>query len=406
MTDSVIRLAGAGKRFIKYADEPMLLNTLRSLHKRAKREALWAVRHVDLDVRHGESVGVLGRNGSGKSTMLQMIAGVTSPSEGSVTVCGQVAPLVQVGVGFHPELTGRENVYVNGTILGMTREEIDERLPAIHAFSELDTFLDTPVKFYSSGMYVRLGFSVAVAAAPDVLLVDEVLAVGDIAFQAKCYARMVEIRESGTTIVVVSHNVNQIRQLCDRTVVMNGGRIIFDGDTSEAIAIYFETVGTRVAETESGEITLLDEAQARVELDMLDEEGRPTRDVVSGQTVRLVLDAQIRDTLDPTNFGMVVSSAAGTHVYTEVFQHAGMGARPGERLRCDFTLRAALTSGIYSVDAGLVKKGTGEVLAWSRPLSFHVTGRPFVLGVADMGATVSDVRVEAAADKPATGSAR
>ena len=403
MTDYAIQLADAGKRYIKYADEPMLLHTLRSLHKRSRRETLWAARHIDLDVRHGESIGVLGRNGSGKSTTLQMIAGVTSPSEGSVTVCGRVAPLVQVGVGFHPELTGRENVYVNGTILGMTREEIDERLPAIHAFSELDTFLDTPVKFYSSGMYVRLGFSVAVAAAPDVLLVDEVLAVGDIAFQAKCYARMEAIRESGATIVVVSHNVNQIRRLCDRTLVMNSGRVIFNGDTSEAIGVYFESVGQRVSEVDGGGIAVHDEARARVQLEMLDEAGRPTRDVVSGQTVRLVLEAEVRDALGVTSLGLVVAGG-GTHVYTEVFERAIAGAAPGERVRCEFMLRLALTSGVYSVDAGLVEKGVSEVLAWSRPLTFHVSGRPLVLGVADLGATVSDVRV-GAPDNTTAGSA-
>src|SRR5438105_3898304 len=181
----------------------MLVTAALQFRNRTRRSRLWAVRHVDLDVAPGECVGVIGRNGSGKSTLLQMIAGVTAPTEGSVAVHGRVAPLISVGVGFHPELTGRENVFVNGAILGMSRSTIEQRLDDIVEFSEIAAFIDTPVKFYSSGMAVRLGFSVAIYAHPEVLLVDEVLAVGDLSFQLKSYERMMEIRQSGTTILVV-----------------------------------------------------------------------------------------------------------------------------------------------------------------------------------------------------------
>ena len=172
MTDPIIRLAGVGKRYLKYEDEPMLLTRALRLRHRTRRSQLWAVRDVSFELHPGDSVGVIGRNGSGKSTLLQMLAGVTSPTEGTITVGGRVAPLVSVGVGFHPELTGRENVYVNGTILGLSRAEIDARFDAMVEFSGIEAFIDTPVKFYSSGMYVRLGFAVAVEAIPDVLLVD------------------------------------------------------------------------------------------------------------------------------------------------------------------------------------------------------------------------------------------
>src|SRR5207302_5234688 len=195
------------------------------------------------EVQSGECIGVIGRNGSGKSTLLQMVAGVTSPTEGTVRVRGRIAPLVSVGVGFHPELTGRENVYVNGTILGLTRAEIDRRFDSILDFSGIHAFIDTPVKFYSSGMFVRLGFAVAVEATPDVLLVDEVLAVGDVAFQLKCFRRMAEIREQGTTVVVVSHNLNAIRQLCDRALVLHDGTMRHDGDVDDGIGIYHSLLG-------------------------------------------------------------------------------------------------------------------------------------------------------------------
>ncbi|MGH9084268.1 MAG: ABC transporter ATP-binding protein, partial [Acidimicrobiales bacterium] len=211
----VIELRGAGKQYTKYEDAPMLLNRILSYRPgQTRRSKLWAIRGVDLQVEAGETVGVIGRNGSGKSTMLRMLAGVTAPSEGMVAARGRVAPLIAVGVGFHPELTGRENIYVNGTILGLARAEIERKLDDILSFAEIDDFIDTPVKFYSSGMFVRLGFAVAVAARPDILLIDEVLAVGDYAFQAKCYERMDEMRAEGATVLVVSHNLNVVRNLC------------------------------------------------------------------------------------------------------------------------------------------------------------------------------------------------
>ena len=218
-----LELEGVGKRYVKYDDTPTLLGRAIAMRNRTTRSPFWAVRGVDLDVRPGETLGVIGRNGSGKSTMLRMLAGVTSPTEGRVTVRGRVAPLISVGVGFHPELTGRENVYVNGTVLGLTNEQIDELFDSIVDFAELPGFIDTPVKFYSSGMFVRLGFAVAVAAQPDVLLIDEVLAVGDLRFQAKCYERMNEMKEDGATVVLVTHNLQATRNMCDRTLVLHDG---------------------------------------------------------------------------------------------------------------------------------------------------------------------------------------
>jgi lipopolysaccharide transport system ATP-binding protein len=237
--DLAIELTGVGKRYWKLEEQAMLLRSLIPL-RRPRRSELWALRGLDLAIEPGETVGVLGRNGAGKTTMLRLLAGVSQPTEGRLRVVGRIAPLISVGVGFHREMSGRENVYVNGMLLGLTKAEIDARFAAIVAFAELADFIDTPVKFYSSGMFMRLGFSVAIHVDPQVLLVDEILAVGDIAFQLKCFERMRQIQRSGTTIVIVSHSMHAIRLLCPRALLMRRGRIEFDGPTEPAIARHHE----------------------------------------------------------------------------------------------------------------------------------------------------------------------
>lgn len=234
-----IELAGAGKRYDVLQEPAMLLRSILPFRRPQRREH-WALRDVDLAVRPGETVGILGRNGAGKTTMLRMLAGVSRPTEGAVTVRGRVAPLIGVGVGFHPEMTGRENIHVNGMLLGLNRIEVEERFNDIVAFSELADFIDTPVKFYSSGMFMRLGFSVAIHTDPDVLLVDEVLAVGDIAFQLKCYERMRSLQASGTTILLVSHSVHAIRLLCPRALLFRRGTLVDDGASEDVIAHHHE----------------------------------------------------------------------------------------------------------------------------------------------------------------------
>jgi lipopolysaccharide transport system ATP-binding protein len=205
---------------------------------RPRSEEFWALRAVDFEVRPGEVLGVVGRNGAGKSTLLKLLARITPPSEGRVEIVGRVASLLEVGTGFHPELTGRENVFLNGAILGMGRQEIARKFDEIVAFAEVERFLDTPVKRYSSGMYVRLAFAVAAHLEPDVLLVDEVLAVGDAEFQRKCLAKMSDVGRLGRTILFVSHNLTAVRRLCERTLLVDRGRIVVLGPTARAIDTY------------------------------------------------------------------------------------------------------------------------------------------------------------------------
>lgn len=231
----VIQLEGVGKRYWKLEEQAMLLKSLLPGRRTEKKE-LWALRGVDLSVEPGETVGILGHNGAGKTTLLRLLAGVSRPTVGQVTITGRVAPLISVGVGFHQEMTGRENVLVNGMLLGLTRRQVEQRFDQIVDFAELEEFIDTPVKFYSSGMYMRLGFAVAVHVDPQVMLVDEVLAVGDIAFQLKCLDRMRQLQGQGATILFVSHSMPAIRLLCPRAVLVRKGRVEFDGPTEQAIA--------------------------------------------------------------------------------------------------------------------------------------------------------------------------
>src|SRR5918993_2689123 len=191
---------------------------------------LWALRDVSLEVRRGEILGVVGRNGAGKSTLLKILSRITRPSTGSVEISGRVGSLLEVGTGFHPDLTGRENIFLNGAILGMRKAEIKEKFDEIVAFSELERFVETPVKFYSSGMYVRLAFSVAAHLEPEILIMDEVLAVGDAAFQQKCLDKMHAIRQHGRTIFFVSHNMPAVTRLCRRVVLLHEGRIVSEGE--------------------------------------------------------------------------------------------------------------------------------------------------------------------------------
>ena len=212
------------------------------LRKRRPPEEFWALRDVSFEVEHGEAVGLIGPNGAGKSTALKLISRIIEPTSGRIEVNGRVAALLELGAGFHPDLTGRENIFLNGSILGLSRREIKKRFDSIVEFSGLGRFVDVPVKHYSSGMQVRLGFSIATAVDPDILLIDEVLAVGDQAFQAKCLARIGEMRARGTTLLFVSHNTDIVRKLCDRVIRLEEGRLHSQGNANEIVNAYLRDV--------------------------------------------------------------------------------------------------------------------------------------------------------------------
>ncbi len=224
--------------FTSHPSSSELPATSLELSASSSKEDFWALKDVSFEVKQGEVIGIIGRNGAGKSTLLKILSRITEPTTGSVKIKGRVASLLEVGTGFHPELTGRENIYLNGAILGMTKAEIKKKFDEIVAFAEIEKFLDTPVKRYSSGMYVRLAFAVAAHLEPEILLVDEVLAVGDIDFQKKCLGKMESVAKEGRTVLFVSHAMHSIRDLCETAILFDYGRIIKSGESNEVVNVY------------------------------------------------------------------------------------------------------------------------------------------------------------------------
>jgi len=223
-------------------------------HGNRDGEELWALRAISFTVEQGEVLGIIGRNGAGKSTLLKILSRVTAPTSGKIKVKGRIASLLEVGTGFHPDLTGRENIYLNGSILGMSRKEIERKFDEIVDFAEVEKFIDTPVKRYSSGMYVRLAFAVAAHLEPEILVVDEVLAVGDAEFQKKCLGKMSEVAGRGRTVLFVSHNLGSIRQICSRGILINNGRLTLDSSVSEVIQEYLQKGHSQLGERLWGDI--------------------------------------------------------------------------------------------------------------------------------------------------------
>jgi ABC-type polysaccharide/polyol phosphate transport system ATPase subunit len=394
---AAIRVAGVGKRYVKYEDTPMLLS--RALRNRSRRSELWALRDTSFEMARGECVGIIGRNGSGKSTLLRMLAGVTAPTEGVVEVNGLVAPLIAVGVGFHPELTGRENVYVNGRILGMHADDVTRRFDEILDFSEVGSFIDTPVKFYSSGMFVRLGFAVAIVADPDILLVDEVLAVGDIAFQMKCFDRMDQIRDQGATVVVVSHALNSIRSLCERTLVFDKGSLRHDGPTEDGIALFHELMGEE-REPDGRPIRgqlPLDERAVLFDVELVDEDGRPTRSLHYGQRGRLRGIAEFIQPVERPIVGALITGPRGELVSS--FSTPWIGGdgsyAPGDRVAIDIGFDVRFGTGSYRIQLNLVAENAAAALARPvRALDFFANGRRYRSGLVDLDPTI-EIRPEA-----------
>jgi lipopolysaccharide transport system ATP-binding protein len=274
---------------------------------RETHELFWALKDVSFAIAPGEAIGIIGRNGAGKSTLLKILSRITEPTQGTARLRGRVASLLEVGTGFHHELTGRENIYLNGAILGMKKAEIDRKFDEIVAFSEIEKFLDTPVKRYSSGMYVRLAFAVAAHLDPEILIVDEVLAVGDAAFQKKCLGKMQDVAtNSGRTVFFVSHNMVAIRSLCPRALVLDKGRVIFDGDVEAGIEHYERNIS---AGGEAGIIRPpVDESLAMqiIEVELVDGEGQRTSKVDLFEPLRVRVHYRVRKPMTGSNVAVAV----------------------------------------------------------------------------------------------------
>jgi len=327
----------------------------------------WALRKVSFDVKQGDVIGIIGRNGAGKSTMLKILSRITSPTEGAVTIRGRLASLLEVGTGFHPELTGRENIFLNGAILGMRRAEISKRFDEIVAFAEVEKFLDTPVKHYSSGMYVRLAFAVAAHLDPEILVVDEVLAVGDLTFQKKCLGKMSEVSRGGRTVLFVSHNMAAIENLCTRAVVLHQGELQFDGSSKEAIQYYLNSVSTRSG---TGHVVELDGvgdrrsivARLLRRLEFLTENEQPlTEGLAIGSRLKVKVHFDLAKPTANFNVGLGFNNSYGHRIFTahSVFEpnrweKERLGAQV---LSCEIP-SFTLTPGEYTVKVWLDLKGS------------------------------------------------
>lgn len=313
---------------------------------RPERESLWAVRDLDVSLRSGESVGLIGRNGAGKSTLLRLLARITEPTEGVARTRGRVAALLEVGTGLHPELTGHENIYLAGAILGMRRDRIASRYDEIVSFAEVDRFLDTPVKRYSSGMYLRLAFAVAAHLDADVLLVDEALAVGDADFQERCLGRMEELGEQGRTVLFTSHDLDAVSRLCSRTLWMDGGRLVADGPSDQVIATYLghqeEHSGQRRLATDPSMPVAVSRVTIRSSGD------RPTGVVSRQEPLVIEFDLDVRRVVRGAHLGATVTTSTGVRVLDEALELPDDADGVG-RYRVRLNVPALLSPGGYSV---------------------------------------------------------
>lgn len=396
---SAISLRGVGKRYRLVDGEPVLLKQVaKALTGRRSTRELWALRDVDLEVAPGESIGVIGRNGSGKTTMLRLLAGVSAPTTGHLRVQGSVAPLIGVGVGFNPELTGRENVLTNGRILGLSRQQLERDFDEIVAFAELEDFVQTPVKYYSSGMFLRLAFAVAIQVRPEVLLVDEVLAVGDLAFQTKCLERMNQLRAAGTTIVVVTHNLGMLSRICDRAVVLSKGQKRFDGDVDEALGAYHAIMREEQAARE-GPVSMLEQqgnevlyqGGADVSADVIGPTGEAINAVEAGSPITLRVSARFDVECTDPLLGFAVAAGPYGNVYmahTVPGDHHGTYG-PGRPLEAEIRLRTPLLAGSYHATVQVTDKDGSVALGVSPPAPFYVTSGARATGAVDLGAEVS-----------------
>ena len=321
---SAIRVDQLGKRFRLFHERPRSIKEVVALRRRRSFTELWALRDVSFEVARGETVGIIGPNGSGKSTLMKCLARILVPEEGSIAVQGRLGALLELGAGFHPELTGRENVFLNGAILGVSRSELRERFDEIVSMAGLDQFIDTPVKNYSSGMYIRLGFAVAVSVRPDVLLVDEVLAVGDEEFQRRSTAAFEEMRATGRTVVLVTHALQAVRQMCDRAIWLQQGRIAAAGPADVIVDSYLRHVGEAPATARAGET-----APPAVSLSAVSVSGdeRSGGALATGRPLRVAVQWIAHRPVERAEFLLDLFGPGGTHLV-----RIGSGARDVPRL--------------------------------------------------------------------------
>lgn len=332
---------------------------------RTRNERFWALRDVSFDVMRGETLGIIGPNGAGKSTILKLLSKITAPSSGKIMINGRLSALIEVGSGFHPELTGRENVYLSGSILGMRRREIGNKLDSIVDFAGVRPFIDTPVKRYSSGMYVRLGFSIAAHLHPDILLLDEVLAVGDAAFQSKCFTRINELKANGTTIVFISHDLNAVSRICDRAILLLGGEAVASGSPRDMIMEY-ERLSSAFAPVD---VATSNEAEIN-SLSLLNSAGHETSVFHTGYPIKIHVEFTAHENLKDAALEVFAHSKNWDHCchLTTELSSKLIDLEKGKGTADFYCAELGLQTGTYYLSAAIKRRG--------QPAGFAVDWRP------------------------------
>jgi len=348
---------------VEDAPSPSFAQTIRNLVGR--RRDFWAVKDVTFEVARGETLGIIGPNGAGKSTILKLLSRITAPTSGEITINGRLSALIEVGSGFHPDLTGRENCFLSGSLLGMRRREIARKLDSIVDFAGVREFIDTPVKRYSSGMYVRLGFSIAAHLHPDILLLDEVLAVGDAAFQARCYDRILEMKKTGTTIVFISHDLNAVEFLCDRALLLGRGQIVGDGLPSEVIK-HYRASGTQQYSSQQNARANTDKPIRITQLKFHDYDGREVATAFTGRPLSATVEFTTADAIDDVVFEIFYYSKNGSLQcqFSTVASGDQIELNSGNGAIQFFCDELGLQPGIYSAEATIRRRADGVELDW------------------------------------------
>jgi ABC-2 type transport system ATP-binding protein len=378
---TVIDVQGVAKQFKIHHERNQSLKE-RLLHPRTgSTEVFHALRDINFSVGQGETVGIVGHNGSGKSTLLKCICGVLKPTTGEIRLRGSLAALLELGAGFQTELSGRDNVYLYGAMLGFSKKMVDGIFDDVVAFSEIEQFIDTQVKFYSSGMYVRLAFAVAVNVDPDILVVDEVLAVGDERFQAKCVARIQKFKEEGRTILLVTHNADQVRALCDRAIVLDSGDMIADGPTHDSLRIFREHLLEDAIEHDSARL------QETIHIDSV---STPSGSFEIKSGAGMHLDVSVSsDTAYSGNFVMELFTRGGLLVSRSDAKGSPVNLLPGiNQIGIDLP-QIPLLDGVYDLNVGIVDHHGHTVIAWSEhAASIQVTYDGREGGIVELGASI------------------
>ncbi len=395
MTNLVLSADDVGKAYREFDSELTRFAGWFGLPTRPTKEH-WVLRHVMLRLHAGESIGIVGQNGAGKSTLLKLLTGTTRPSEGFVSVRGSVAALLELGLGFNTELTGRENVRYVGGLMGLSTASIESLLPEIEAFAEIGGYFDQPMRMYSSGMQMRVAFSVATAVRPDVLIVDEALAVGDAYFVHKCFQRIRKFREQGTALLIVSHDPSAIQALCDRAILLDAGRMILDGQPQEVMDYY----NAMVAQKENADVRITDAGAGRKatesgsgevlfeSIGLLDEDGNALEYVRVDQPVRLRVTATVTSDVSKLVFGYMIRDRLGQAMFGTNTHYTGQvisGLHAGDRVDFEAEFRASLGAGTYSVSVALSSTETHLVHNYQwRDLALVFTvaniGKPIFVG--------------------------